>query len=250
MNFLFNKSLTKMNYFTAIILTFLLFYFFILFTTYFFQRNLLYHPRENNYFGWGAKEAELTISPEKPGRWDLQDNKMYITAPLMEVVEIIQDMEGDGEQIPSDWWSGYAVEGDDLETFSQENIMENISWDYITAIKDFSQSMMHSPNLHDGEAFHEKYDRIRQGKGDPLYNMTANRLESIEKTGKALSNESHKPKGKRKLFKLAQMLTNTNSEKAHAKLHKVCARLGLSADQCHAISNYFTSVIPTILHFI
>ena len=193
--------------------------------------------RENNYFGWGAKEAELTIKTEKPGRFDLHDNKMYITAPLMEMVEIIQDMEGDGEQLPSDWWSGYAVESDDLETFSQENIMENISWDYITAIKDFSQSMMHSPNLHDGEAFHEKYDRIRQGKGDPLYNMTANRLESIEKTGKALSNESHKPKGKRKLFKLAQMLTNTNSEKAHAKLHKVCARLGLSADQCHAITS-------------
>ena len=33
------------------------------------------------------------------------------------------------------------------------------------------------------------------------------------------------------------MLTNTNSEKAHAKLHKVCARLGLSADQCHAITS-------------
>ena len=181
--------------------------------------------------------GELTKKTEKPGRYDLHDNKMYITAPLMEMVEIIQDMEGDGEQLPSDWWSGYAVESDDLETFSQENIMENISWDYITAIKDFSQSMMHSPNLHDGEAFHEKYDRIRQGKGDPLYNMTANRLESIEKTGKALSNESHKPKGKRKLFKLAQMLTNTNSEKAHAKLHKVCARLGLSADQCHAITS-------------
>ena len=49
MNFLFKKSLIKMNYFTIIILTFLLIYFFILFTTYFFQRNLLYHPKENNY---------------------------------------------------------------------------------------------------------------------------------------------------------------------------------------------------------
>ena len=49
-----------MNYFTAIILTFLLFYFFILFTTYFFQRNLLYHPRENNYFG-----DPLLVSIEK-----------------------------------------------------------------------------------------------------------------------------------------------------------------------------------------
>ena len=49
-----------MNYFTIIILTFLLIYFFILFTTYFFQRNLLYHPNENNYFG-----DPLLVSVEK-----------------------------------------------------------------------------------------------------------------------------------------------------------------------------------------
>ena len=49
-----------MNYFTTIILIFLLFYFFILFTTYFFQRNLLYHPGENNYFG-----NPLLVSIEK-----------------------------------------------------------------------------------------------------------------------------------------------------------------------------------------
>jgi len=60
MNFLFKKSLIKMNYFTIIILTFLLIYFFILFTTYFFQRNLLYHPNENNYFG-----DPLLVSVEK-----------------------------------------------------------------------------------------------------------------------------------------------------------------------------------------
>ena len=60
MNFLFKKSLIKMNYFTIIILTFLLIYFFILFTTYFFQRNLLYHPKENNYFG-----DPLLVSVEK-----------------------------------------------------------------------------------------------------------------------------------------------------------------------------------------
>ena len=49
-----------MNYFTIIILTFLLIYFFILFATYFFQRNLLYHPKENNYFG-----DPLLVSIEK-----------------------------------------------------------------------------------------------------------------------------------------------------------------------------------------
>ena len=40
-----------MNYFTTILLIFLLIYFFILVFTYIFQRNLLYHPGENNYFG-------------------------------------------------------------------------------------------------------------------------------------------------------------------------------------------------------
>ena len=60
MNFLLKKNLIKMNYFTIIILTFLLFYFFILFSTYFFQRNLLYHPSENNYSG-----DQLLVSIEK-----------------------------------------------------------------------------------------------------------------------------------------------------------------------------------------
>ena len=68
MNFLFKKNLIKMNYFTIIILTFLLIYFFILFTTYFFQRNLLYHPTENNYSG-----DELFVSIEKV-RIKTQDN--------------------------------------------------------------------------------------------------------------------------------------------------------------------------------
>ncbi len=49
-----------MNYLTLILLTFLLIYFFILISTYVFQRNLLYHPKENNYFG-----DELLVSIEK-----------------------------------------------------------------------------------------------------------------------------------------------------------------------------------------
>ena len=60
MNFLFKKNFIKRNYFTTIILTFLLIYLIILFATYFFQRNLLYHPTENNYFG-----DELLVSIEK-----------------------------------------------------------------------------------------------------------------------------------------------------------------------------------------
>tara|TARA_B110000014_G_scaffold262637_1_gene257065 strand:- start:104 stop:940 length:837 start_codon:yes stop_codon:yes gene_type:complete len=51
MNFLFKKNLVKMNYFIFILLTFIIIYFFVLIATYIFQRNLLYHPTENNYTG-------------------------------------------------------------------------------------------------------------------------------------------------------------------------------------------------------
>jgi len=60
MNFLFKKKLTKMNYFNLILLAFFLVYFLILATIYLFQRNLLYHPYENNYF-----EDELLVPIEK-----------------------------------------------------------------------------------------------------------------------------------------------------------------------------------------
>ena len=60
MNFLFRKNSKKMNYFTLILTIFIIAYFLILITTYIFQRNLLYHPQENNYFG-----DELNISIEK-----------------------------------------------------------------------------------------------------------------------------------------------------------------------------------------
>ena len=51
MNFLFRRNFIKMNYFTNILIILVLIYFFILIFTYIFQRNLLYHPKENNYFG-------------------------------------------------------------------------------------------------------------------------------------------------------------------------------------------------------
>ncbi len=40
-----------MNKFTLILIIFVVIYIFILISTYVFQRNLLYHPTENNYFG-------------------------------------------------------------------------------------------------------------------------------------------------------------------------------------------------------
>ena len=60
MNFLFKKNLLKMNYFTIILLILLITYFLVLLSTYAFQRNLLYHPKENNYFG-----DKLIVSIEK-----------------------------------------------------------------------------------------------------------------------------------------------------------------------------------------
>ncbi len=60
MNFLFKKSIIKMNLFTTILIIFVSTYLLVLCTTYIFQRNLLYHPTENNYFG-----DKLNISIEK-----------------------------------------------------------------------------------------------------------------------------------------------------------------------------------------
>ena len=60
MNFFLKKRLTKMNYFLPILFTFLLIYFLVIVFTYIFQRSLLYHPAENNYFG-----DKLIVSVEK-----------------------------------------------------------------------------------------------------------------------------------------------------------------------------------------
>ena len=51
MNFFFKKRLSIMSYLLFIFITFVLIYLFIIISTYLFQRNLLYHPGENNYFG-------------------------------------------------------------------------------------------------------------------------------------------------------------------------------------------------------
>ncbi len=51
MQFFFKKKTTKMNYLNTILLILFFIYFLILITTYLFQRNLLYHPQENNYHG-------------------------------------------------------------------------------------------------------------------------------------------------------------------------------------------------------
>ena len=62
MNFLFKKNSIKMNYFSLILSIFVIIYFIILFSTYIFQRNLLYHPSENNY---SDDKLEVSISKVK-----------------------------------------------------------------------------------------------------------------------------------------------------------------------------------------
>ena len=60
MNFWLNKKLIKMNNLILLLLILIFIYLFILISTYLFQRNLLYHPTENNYSG-----DKLIVSVEK-----------------------------------------------------------------------------------------------------------------------------------------------------------------------------------------
>ena len=60
MNFWLNKKLIKMNNLILLLLILISIYLFILISTYLFQRNLLYHPTENNYSG-----DKLIVSVEK-----------------------------------------------------------------------------------------------------------------------------------------------------------------------------------------
>ena len=60
MNFLFKKNLKKMNFLLIILLTFAIIYILLTLLTYIFQRNLLYHPSENNY-----SDTQLTVPIEK-----------------------------------------------------------------------------------------------------------------------------------------------------------------------------------------
>ena len=59
MIFLTKKNFIKMNY-LSLILAFIIIYFLVLVSTYVFQRDLLYHPGENNYYG-----DKLLVSVDK-----------------------------------------------------------------------------------------------------------------------------------------------------------------------------------------
>jgi len=173
----------------------------------------------SGYMGYGGKDVALEVAMRAPGRPDLDENTCSIQARMDEVLDVITSIDEHNDELGWDWWTPYAVAHEGGEEWD-DDWKGDINWNNSKAMQEFNTSIDNAPKLHTGETFREKYDRLKS-----------------EKAGKALSNESHKPKGKMKVFNLAKILTNTNSEKAHAKLHKVCARLGLSKEQCHAITS-------------
>ena len=74
MNFWLNKKLIKMNNLILLLLILISIYLFILISTYLFQRNLLYHPGENNYSG-----DQILVSIEKVKKWSILGVKCYIS---------------------------------------------------------------------------------------------------------------------------------------------------------------------------
>ena len=165
----------------------------------------------SGYMGYGGKDVALEVAMRAPGRPDLDENTCSIQARMDEVLDVITSIDEHNDELGWDWWTPYAVSHEGGEEWD-DDWKGDINWHNSKAMQEFNASIDNAPTLHTGETFKEKYDRLATE-----------------------TNESVKEN--KKVFGLAQMLTNTNSEKAHAKLHKVCARLGLSADQCHAITS-------------
>ena len=163
----------------------------------------------SGYMGYGGKDVNLEVQMRAPGRPELEENKCSINAPIEEVLDVITSIDEHNDELGWDWWTPYAVAHEGGEEWD-DDWKEDIHWDNLKAMQEFNTNIDNAPKLHTGEQFKEKYDRLK--------------------------NETPVKESK-KVFRLAQMLTNTNGEKAHAKLHKVCARLGLSKEQCHAITS-------------
>ena len=162
----------------------------------------------SGYMGYGGKDVELEVQMEKSSP-ELEENKCSINAPIEEVLDVITSIDEHNDELGWDWWTPYAVAHEGGEEWD-DDWKEDIYWDRMKATQEFNTNIDNAPKLHTGEQFKEKYDRLK---------------------------EETPVKENKKVFGLAQMLTNTNGEKAHAKLHKVCARLGLSKEQCHAITS-------------
>ena len=179
----------------------------------------------NGYFGHGAKEVELAISAKRPSRWDLEDNPVFISARLIEILDVLtainRDEEGAGHGWQYHWWNDYAVEHDEGEAFTQEEIAGNTEWSTLDAVKGFSSALEGiNPKLHTGEDFVSVHERMKDDFSESV-------------------NEGCGPEGKKKVKRLAHTLTNIapDSKVMHKKLHMLCAKLGLSHEQCHALTH-------------
>ena len=165
----------------------------------------------SGYMGYGGKDVALEVAMRAPGRPDLDENTCSIQARMDEVLDVITSIDEHNDELGWDWWTPYAVAHEGGEEWD-DDWKGDINWNNSKAMQEFNTSIDNAPKLHTGERFKEKYNRLKEETNESV-------------------NEN------KKVFTLAQMLTNTNSEKAHAKLHKVCARLGLSNKQCHAITS-------------
>jgi hypothetical protein len=174
----------------------------------------------SGYMGYGGKDVELEIQMEKSSRPELEENTCSIIAPIEEVLDMITAIDEHNDELGADWWTPYAVEHEGSESWDNE-WQEDTYWDRLHAIQEFNASLNDAPKLHTGETFTEKYNKLKEKIGG--HHPYVGESKSV--------NEN------KKVFNLAQLLTNTNSEKSHTKLHKVCARLGLSNEQCHAITS-------------
>ncbi|RZD42780.1 MAG: hypothetical protein CXT73_02240 [Methanobacteriota archaeon] len=179
----------------------------------------------NGYFGHGAKEVELAINAKRPSRWDLEDNPMFISAKLIEILDVLtainRDEGGEGHGWQYHWWNDYAVEHDEGDAFTQEEIAENTQWSTIDAVKGFSSALEGiNPRLQSGEDFVSMHKRMKDDFSESV-------------------NEDCGPEGKKKVKRLAHTLTNIapDSKVMHKKLHMLCAKLGLSHEQCHALTH-------------
>jgi len=179
----------------------------------------------NGYFGHGAKEVELAIHAKRPSRWDLEDNPVFISARLIEILDVLtainRDEDGAGHGWQYHWWNDYAVEHDEGDAFTIQEISENTEWSTIDAVKGFSSALEGiNPRLHNGEDFVSMHKRMKDDFSESV-------------------NEDCGPKGKKEVKRLAHTLTNVapDSKAMHTKLHKLCARLGLSHEQCHALTH-------------
>jgi hypothetical protein len=190
----------------------------------------------NGYLSYGAKEVELTIVAEAPGRWDRENNPVYIQGKMMEVIDVITDMENGGETIPNDWWSYHAVEYDDRDMFRQDEIIEDVHYDYIKAIQYFNEQIMEAPKLYDGTEFYVKYNELNSNKDDQKPLGYAGDQEKYIRHFSNESEQNWKPvldeEGKDLMLPLVKKLnkvarTKTASKKEHDSIHRLAQLAGL-----------------------